>query len=157
MAGEPFISRELRPDLAAFVDRTPPPDADASPDELRATAETVLSEARRSHLGLDDDEAAFTGGVPIVRAAAVVATEVEGEAVLLNLASGEYFGLNPVGTFVWGLLEQPHSLDAIAGALTRRYAVARTKASEDVARMLVRMRDRGLVQVGHRTGGGAGR
>jgi hypothetical protein len=67
MTSEPFIRQELRPDLTAFVERTEPPDADTSLEELRALAESVVSEARRSNLGLDDDEAAFAGGVLISR------------------------------------------------------------------------------------------
>jgi hypothetical protein len=148
VSGEPFIRQELRPDLTAFTARTPAPDADATPEELGRIAATVMSEAKRSLLGLDDDEAAFAGGVPISREGHVETSEVDGEAVLLNLVDGTYFGLNPVGAVVWELLAEPHALDAIAAALTARYDVERAKASEDVARMLVRMRDRGLIVVG---------
>jgi hypothetical protein len=150
MSDEPFIKQELRPDLTAFVARTAAPDADAPPEELGRIAKTVLSEARRSLLGLDDDEAAFAGGVPIGRSPDVVTSEADGEAVLLNLETGAYFSLNPIGAVVWEWLEQPHALDAIAAALSARYEVHRAKASEDVARMLVRMRDRGLIVVGGR-------
>ena len=34
----------------------------------------------------------------------VVSREVGGEAVLLNLATGTYFGLDGVGTEIWNLL-----------------------------------------------------
>lgn len=34
-----------------------------------------------------------------------VAREVGGETVIMHLASGTYFGLNPVGGRVWSLLE----------------------------------------------------
>jgi len=148
VTGEPFIRQELRPDLLAFIERTDAPDPDASPEELKQVAETVISEARRSLLGLDDDEAILAGGVQISRSPDVEASEVDGEAVLLDLASGDYFGLNRVATVVWEVLAEPRALDAIAAALTQRYDVDRAKASEDTARMLVRMRERGLVRVG---------
>jgi PqqD family protein of HPr-rel-A system len=148
MTGEPFIRRELRPDLLAFIERTPPPDVDASPDELRRIAETVVGETRRTWLGLDDDAGVFAGGVRISRSPDVETSEVDGESVLLDLASGDYFGLNRVGTVVWELLAEPRAIDTIAAALEERYDVDRAKATEDIARMLARMRDRGLVRAG---------
>ena len=43
----------------------------------------------------------------------VVAREVAGETVLLNLASGTYFGLNETGTLIWELIEEDSiTLDA---------------------------------------------
>ena len=36
----------------------------------------------------------------------VVFRDLDGEAVLLNLALGIYFGLNEVGTRMWNLLHQ---------------------------------------------------
>jgi hypothetical protein len=148
MSLEHFIAPELRPDLLALVERTPPPDPDASPEELQRIAEAVIGEARRSRMGLDDDEAVFAGGVRISRSPDVETSAVEDESILLDLATGDYFGLNRIGAVVWELLAEPRSLDALAAAITARYAVERAKAREDVARMLVRMRERGLVRVG---------
>ncbi|MFK7848124.1 MAG: PqqD family protein, partial [Rhodothermales bacterium] len=33
--------------------------------------------------------------------------DLEGEAVLLNIQSGRYFGLNEVGTSIWSLIKEP--------------------------------------------------
>jgi len=53
----------------------------------------------------------------------VVFRELEGEMVLLNLATGVYFGLDPVGTRIWTLIEAHRSSDEIVETLTAEYEV----------------------------------
>ena len=46
----------------------------------------------------------------------VVSREVGGEAVLLNLATGTYFGLDGVGTEIWNLLAREGTIEGVAHA-----------------------------------------
>ena len=48
---------------------------------------------------------------------------LDGEAVLLDLASGTYFGLDAVGTRIWELLDQRQPLAAILDAILDEYDV----------------------------------
>ena len=43
----------------------------------------------------------------------VVSRDLEGEAVILNLDSGTYFGLDRVGTRIWSLLQEGGSLRGV--------------------------------------------
>ena len=63
----------------------------------------------------------------------VVATEVQGEAVLLDLDSRSYFSLNETGTLIWTLLGEGHAPDAIADALTEAFEIERDQAGPVVA------------------------
>ena len=45
--------------------------------------------------------------------------ELGGEAVLLDLTTGVYYGLDPVGTRVWRLLQQPRSLAELGSIVVR--------------------------------------
>jgi hypothetical protein len=54
---------------------------------------------------------------------AVVFRELDGEAVLLNLDSGVYFGLDEVGTRFWQLVEQHGRLEPVLTALFQEYDV----------------------------------
>jgi coenzyme PQQ synthesis protein D (PqqD) len=47
--------------------------------------------------------------------------ELEGESVLLNLETGMYYGLDPVGTRAWQLAEAGRSLRAVRDALVEEY------------------------------------
>lgn len=62
----------------------------------------------------------------------VVFREVGGEAVILDLKSGTYFGLDPVGTRIWHMLSGGVSVEQVVTAIVAEYDVARTTAETDV-------------------------
>ncbi len=73
--------------------------------------------------------------------------EMNGESVLLDLASGTYFGLNEVGTRLWTLLGQDSSLERAAATLRNEYDVAPEKLEADVLRMLTELQGKGLLRI----------
>ena len=77
----------------------------------------------------------------------VVFRELDGEAVLLNLDSGMYFGLDRVGTRVWQVLEQHGRLDAVVERLLEEYDVEPERLRADVAQLLATLVEKGLVVV----------
>ena len=77
----------------------------------------------------------------------VVFRELEGEMVLLNLATGVYFGLDPVGTRIWTLLDARRSPDEIVKTLTAEYEVDVDTLGVDLARFLDALRDSELVDL----------
>lgn len=76
-----------------------------------------------------------------------VAADMMGEAVILNINSGIYFGLNPVGTRVWELVQQPISMQAIQQIIMDEYDVDPERVEQDVQRLLGKLVDAGLVEV----------
>ena len=76
-----------------------------------------------------------------------VSTVLDGEAVLLELSRGVYFGLNEVGTVVWQLVKEPTRVAALRDAICREYDVPPDRCLADVTSLLERMRDEGLVEV----------
>ncbi len=77
----------------------------------------------------------------------VVSRNLMGEAVLLDLTTGTYFGLDEVGTRVWQLLEQHGSNDAVVAALLEEYAVDEPRARADVDRLILELSEKGLVRI----------
>lgn len=75
----------------------------------------------------------------------VVFRNLEGEAVLLDLGSGTYFGLNEVGTRIWQMIEAGLDETAITSALADEYAAERAGIAADVARLLGELRARRLI------------
>ena len=51
----------------------------------------------------------------------VLAQELDGETVLLDLASENYFGLNPVGARIWQLIGDGATLQAVFDALVAEF------------------------------------
>lgn len=73
--------------------------------------------------------------------------ELQGEAVLLNLKTGVYFGLNPVGTRVWQLLAEHSVVRDIVDAILQEYDVARQPCADDVIALIADMQTHALVTV----------
>src|SRR5437660_11811517 len=51
----------------------------------------------------------------------VLFQELQGEAVLLNLKSGVYLGLDSVGTRIWNLLQQHRVLQEVRDAMLQEH------------------------------------
>ena len=77
----------------------------------------------------------------------VVWRELEGEAVILNLDSGIYFGLDPVGTRMWALVQESGSLRRAFEVLLEEYEVEAQRLEEDLLRLVERLRGNGLLRV----------
>jgi hypothetical protein len=75
----------------------------------------------------------------------VIFRELEAESVLLDLASGHYFGLNAVGTRVWLLLENGATVDGVVDAIAAEFDAERAEIARDVAELLTELAARGLV------------
>lgn len=73
--------------------------------------------------------------------------DLEGEAVILNLKSGLYHGLNPVGKRVWELVQQPTKVDAIRDTLTVEYDVDAQTCTRDLLVVLEELLGAGLIEV----------
>jgi hypothetical protein len=77
----------------------------------------------------------------------VVFRDLAGEAVILNLASGVYFGLDEVGTRMWQLLSE-HGDDARAlSLLLDEYEVDAAQLRQDFHQLIGQLRAKGLILV----------
>lgn len=75
----------------------------------------------------------------------VMARQVGDESVLLDLASGNYFGLDAVGARFWQLLSDALSPTEACDRLEAEYDVSRETLERDVAHLLENLRAQGLV------------
>jgi hypothetical protein len=71
--------------------------------------------------------------------------EIANEAVVLNLASGTYFGLNEVATRAWGLLKAGASLADVHSALLAEYEVDAETLTRDLLAWAERLLHQGLI------------
>ena len=72
--------------------------------------------------------------------------EIGGEAVVLNLATGAYFGLNEVGSRIWALLAQSQDREAILKTLLSEYDAPAEQVGGDLDRLLGELVEKGLVR-----------
>lgn len=70
-----------------------------------------------------------------------------GDAVLLDLASEQYFGLNAVGTRAWRLLQENPDVQAAFDTLLAEYDVPAKQLEHDLLALLAQLADAGLVTI----------
>ncbi|HYH37821.1 MAG TPA: PqqD family peptide modification chaperone [Azospirillum sp.] len=80
------------------------------------------------------------------RADDVLATEVDGEMVMMDIEKGVYFGLDAVGTDIWKRLEAPVTAAELAEGLSLDYDADPATIERDVLALLTAMADQGLVE-----------
>ena len=73
--------------------------------------------------------------------------DLEGEAVMLNLESSLYFGLNHVGTRIWFLIQEYRSLRKVFEAMRAQYRVNPEMLERDLFNLVEKLRAKGLVTV----------
>jgi hypothetical protein len=77
----------------------------------------------------------------------ILSHNLQGEEVILNLTTGVYFGLDPVGTRVWHLIQEQQSLPKVLDRLLEEYDVTEVPCAEDLLSLVVQMRKKGLVEI----------
>jgi hypothetical protein len=83
----------------------------------------------------------------VVAAKEQVSCDLAGEAVILNLKSGIYYGLDPVGAQIWSLIQRPTTVGAIINRLLEEYEVAPDRCESDLLNVLREMAEKELIEV----------
>jgi PqqD family protein of HPr-rel-A system len=75
----------------------------------------------------------------------VMARQVGDETVILDLVSGTYFGLNPVGARIWQLIAEGASHEETLQQLLLEYSVAPEDLRRDLDALLTELQQHGLL------------
>ena len=69
------------------------------------------------------------------------------EAVILNVASGVYFGLDTIGTRMWQLMSEHGATDKVVELLLEEYEVEEEQLRGDLDKLIEQLSEKGLVKV----------
>lgn len=75
----------------------------------------------------------------ISRQDGLVTVPMDGDLVMMNISTGTYFGINPVGVMIWELLETPRTLQQICHQMMEKYAVDQETCLRDVRNFVEQM------------------
>jgi hypothetical protein len=67
------------------------------------------------------------------------------EAVILNLATGTYFGLDSVGSRIWQLITEHGSEESVIETLGTEYEVEEGRLRQDLDHLIRQLMDKGLL------------
>jgi hypothetical protein len=76
-----------------------------------------------------------------------VACDMAEESAILDLKSGQYYGLNPIGTRIWALIQEPTPVVDILSKLLNEYEVDAERCERDLLTLIEELERKGLVEI----------
>ena len=76
-----------------------------------------------------------------------VSADLQGEAIVLGLEQGMYYGLDEVGSLVWQLLAEPRPVATIRDRIVAEYDVDPAICERDLLTFLDGLAEEGLIEV----------
>jgi hypothetical protein len=71
--------------------------------------------------------------------------DLNGETILLSSTTNLYYGLDPVGSHIWSLIQQPRRMSAICASLVAEFEVNPADCERDATQFIQKMADANLV------------
>jgi hypothetical protein len=76
-----------------------------------------------------------------------VSCDLAGEAAILSLRNGVYYGLNPIGARIWNLIQEPKSVGELRDAIVAEYEVQPEACERDLLALLADLEKNELIEV----------
>jgi hypothetical protein len=83
----------------------------------------------------------------VVAASDQITSQLGDESVMLNLKDGMYYGLDTIGTRIWGLLDQPIAIRDICFVIQNEYEVSPADCEQAVLALIRDMGTRALIEI----------
>ncbi len=99
-----------------------------------------VTETSSPRIGLSDSSR-------IVASTHQLSCDLAGDAAIVNLTSGVYFGLDPVGARIWNLIREPTTFADVRDALIHLYDVEPHTLESDLRDFLSQLAEQGLVEI----------
>ena len=78
-----------------------------------------------------------------------VSSAVSNEIIILNLKTGTYHSLNPVGARIWQLIQEPKTVGEVIDTLLVEYDVEVDVCERDLNELLIELESARLIEVLH--------
>ena len=82
----------------------------------------------------------------VARADNVFFSEIDDEVVMMNADLDSYCGIDPVGSRIWTLIEQPIAVSVLCDILREEFEVAADVCEREVIAFLEQLEDEGLAK-----------
>ncbi len=76
----------------------------------------------------------------------LVTADMDGETVMMSVASGKYYNLGKMGGVIWGMLKNPVSVEKLIVNLLEKYDVTRRQCEAEVLSFLNDTYKEGLLE-----------
>ena len=106
-----------------------------------ASAGLIMSELHSS------TEMGISPNAVVVAADNQISSELSGEAVILDLRAGMYYGLDSIGARIWSLIQEPKAVADLRDTLVGEYEVDPESCERDLLTLLRQLATNRLIKV----------
>jgi hypothetical protein len=92
-------------------------------------------------------ESAITSDSTISASKENLLTRLKEGAVILDINSGVYFGVDGVGIEIWNLIQEPTEVARVIDSIAGEYRIERERAEADVLRFLNDLAEHRLIEI----------
>jgi hypothetical protein len=83
----------------------------------------------------------------VIATAEQVSCSLGDESAILNLKNTVYYGLDPIGSRIWDLMQKPISVAELRDALLEEYLVEAGRCERDLLDLLAKLHAEGLIEL----------
>ena len=83
----------------------------------------------------------------ISRIEEIVASNIDGETVMMSIENGKYYGLDDIGSRIWELIEKRIKVSNLIDTLLERFDVDRETCEKDVLKFLNELNEDRILEV----------
>jgi len=76
-----------------------------------------------------------------------VESDIEGQAVMMSIESGKYFGMDEIGTEIWKLIDKNYNYGEMINYLLEGYDIDETTCEGDSAEFIERLLKYRLIEI----------
>lgn len=80
-----------------------------------------------------------------VNSGQVISEVIDGEAVMINMTTGNYYSLNETGAGIWDALERSATVDEVVSGLEARYDAPREQIEQAVRELVAELEREDLI------------
>jgi hypothetical protein len=77
----------------------------------------------------------------------LVSCDLDGETALMSISKGNYYGMEPIGSRVWALMETTRSVSEICTMLLAEFEVEQEQCEREVLAFLNELAQENLIKV----------
>ena len=83
----------------------------------------------------------------IIQAGNLVSCDLDGETALMSVEHGKYYGIDPIGSRIWALIEEPRLVSDLCAILLEEFEVEPSQCDHDVLAFLSELAKDNLVKI----------
>ena len=76
-----------------------------------------------------------------------ISSDLGSEAIILEFKAGKYYGLDPIGTRIWKLVQEPISLSSLRDTLLTEYEVDHEQCERGIMKLLTELEANQLIRI----------